>query len=143
MAKAMLTPQQIGEKWASKMATSSEAYKLGIGAVQESPMAKAAASSELYLKGVQEAVSSGKWQSGLNRVSLQQWKESCLTKGVQRIASGAMAAKNRVIDFQSQWLPFLQANVQRVRSMPKGGLENGIARAVEMIRLNSQFRRQN
>ena len=136
------TVQAAVAKWARNTAASSESVKQGVQAVTESPMAKAAAASDRYVQGVQNAVSSGKYQAGLMSVSLQSWKDSVITKGIPRMQQGIQSATPKVTSFMQQFLPYVQSAAAQVQSMPKGGVENGIARAAAMIRATSQFKYQ-
>jgi len=139
---AMPTPQQATNNWASGMSSSTEKMKAGINAVTESPTAAAARNSDRYLQGIQRAVSSGKWQAGLNAVSLQDWKTSMIEKGVPRVASGAAAAKPKMLAFLQQFLPYVQAGVQQINSSnPRGDLEANIQRSAAMARYNAAFRK--
>jgi hypothetical protein len=95
------------------------------------------------LAGIQEAAASGKIEAGLRRVSLEDWRSKMIEKGIPRIASGAQSAKSNVTDFWQSFLPWLESGQRKLESMPRGDLEQNIARAIEMMRHNSQFRRSN
>lgn len=136
----MLTAQQIATNWKNGMANSTEKLRAGIQAVTEAPTQKAARRSDAYLAGVQRAVADGRWQAGLNRVTLEQWKDQMLNKGVPRVAAGAAAAQTKVADFFTQFIPHLQSGLAKLASMPRGDLDTNIARATEMMRHNAQFR---
>lgn len=138
---AMASPQEIAEKWAQRTGAAGQAYKDGISRVTENPMQKAAANQAGYLQGIQDAVSSGKWQAGLGRVSLQQWKEAAGNVGASRLSSGATAAKPKMVAFLTQFLPVLQNNVATVKGMPNTNFSERIARMVRMAELNHQFKR--
>lgn len=134
----MPTPAQAAKNWQAGMANSGEKLKAGIQAVQESPMEKAAAAADRYAAGVQRSVSDGTYQAGLRAVSLQQWKDAAINKGVNRVASGAAAAVPKMQAFLERFLPHL-ANV--VSGLPpRGDMETNIARATQVMRGNAQFR---
>lgn len=137
----MPTSQQAAANWKNGMANSTAKLTAGVNAVTESPTAKAARRIDAYLAGVQRAVQSGKTQAALNAVTVDQWKTAMLTKGVQRVASGAAAATPKVQAFMDQFLPFLAAGVQQLSSMPRGDLEQNIARATQMMRYTAGFKR--
>lgn len=138
----MTTVQNAVAKWMRNTGAAAESVKAGVMAVTESPTAKAAQQADRYVAGVQQAVSSGKWQAGLNSVTLQSWQQSVITKGIPRMTQGVAAAQQKVTNFMNQFLPFVQQAAQEVRAMPKGGVENGVARASAMIRKLAQFRLQ-
>lgn len=138
----MLTPQQLSQKWARNLGASTEAIKQGVQAVTTSPTAKAANRADAFLMGVQKSVADGKWQAGLRRVTLEDWKNSMLNKGVNRIASGATAAQGKMENFLADFLPHVQSGMAALQSMPRGDLAQNIQRAVFMMEHNSKFKRR-
>jgi hypothetical protein len=137
-----LSPDQIAAKWARNLGNSVDSIRAGVQALQTSPTESAAAQQDRYLNGVQNAVSSGKWVRGLRRVSLADWQQAMVTKGLNRVSSGATAAIPKMTAFQNQWQPFLQANAAKVRAMPKATLQDRLNRMVAMATANSTFKRQ-
>jgi hypothetical protein len=105
--------------------------------VTESPTAKAASNPQKFLMGVQAAVQSGKWQAGLNAVSLQDWKTAMIQKGVGRVAQGTQAALPKMQAFMARFYPILQQNMEQVNAMPNNTLEDRINKMVAMARLNA------
>lgn len=129
------------QNWVSAMQNARQKYVNGVNAVQQSPMAAAAQNVNGYLNGVQSAVSSGKYQRGLMRVSLQDWQQAAVNLGAARLGAGATQAQPKMQAFMTQFLPFLASNVAKVKAMPKDTLEARIARSVAMQQLNAQFKR--
>lgn len=139
---AIPSAQQIATNWRNGMANATDKMKAGVNAVTEAPTAKAARNADRMVQGIQRAVADGKWQAGLNRVTLQDWKDDMLNKGIGRVAGGAAAATSKVQDFWQEFGPHLEAGVRQLESMPRGDLETNIQRAAAMMRHNSQFRRR-
>ncbi len=139
---AKQSPQQLAQKWSRNLAASTASIQAGVNAVTVSPTERAARQSEAYLMGVQNAVASGKFQSALRRVTLQEWQSSMLNKGIGRIASGANAAIGKVEGFLAEFLPHVEAGQRMLETMPRGDLQTNIARAVAMIEHNSKFKRR-
>lgn len=136
----MPTPAQAATNWANGMSGASAKMTAGINAVTSSPMDAAANASDRYLMGIQKAVSSGKWQAGLRKVSTQDWKDAMINKGVPRVASGAQAAKPKMQNFMTNFLPFLANGVNQMNSSnPRGDLEANIARSAFMQRWNANY----
>ncbi len=104
-----------------------------------SPTEKAAAKVDDWVNGV--ARSRDKFTRGLRRVTLADWQSAMIEKGVPRIALGAQKAEPKMAAFLTEFLPHVERVAQQVRAMPKGGLENGIARVTAQVRGNAQFRR--
>jgi hypothetical protein len=138
----MPNPQQAAEKWSRNLGSASQTIQEGVQAVSVSPTQKAAERVNAYVQGVQRAVADGKFQAGLRRVSLEDWKRSMIQKGVPRIASGASAAIPKFADFMSEFLPHVEAGLRQLESMPRGDLPTNIQRAVAMMEHNSRFRRR-
>ena len=135
-----ITPQEYQEKHARNLKASIPDVRRGVERVTESPTEKAAAQADKYLLGIQEAVTSGKWQAGLRRVSLQEWKSKMIDKGIVRISTGIDAASAKVVSFASELLPF-EANLQaQIETMPDMTLEDSIARATAWMRGMTAFR---
>lgn len=133
------SPQQVADKWATNLGGAATAIKDGVNGVTTAPTALAAAAEGRYISGVQAAVASGKWQAGLNRVSLQDWKDSMLQKGLARVGPGAAAAKGKFAAFMQQLLPYQQ---QLIASLPpRGDLNANIQRMVAMAQGMHNFRR--
>lgn len=138
----MQSPTQIAQNWQRGLANSTEKMKQGIQAVSVAPTAKAAARVDAMVAGVQRAAAEGKIQAGLMRVSLQDWQQAMLQKGVTRVASGAQAAVGKFEGFMAQFLPHLEAGMRALDNMPRGDLEQNLARANALARHNATFRRR-
>lgn len=132
-------PAFVTDKWANNLGAATDSIKAGVQAVSVSPMEKAAAKADDWANGVMR--SKDKFQRGLRRVSLADWQTATIEKGVPRVSSGAQAAKPKMQAFMTEFLPHVDRIAQQVRAMPKGGLDNGIARATAQIRGNATFRR--
>lgn len=131
----------IASKWARNLGTSVNEIKAGVQAVTTSPTAQAAQRADAYLSGVQQAVSSGKWQAGLNRVTLQDWQNAMINKGLNRIAGGATQAQGKFQDFMSQLLPHIEAGQRALSATPRGDLTTNINRAVQFMQHMAAFKR--
>lgn len=134
--------QYISDKWARNLGAAGEAIKNGVQAVTVAPTEKAASRADAYAAGVARAVADGKYQAGLRRVSLEDWKRAVLQKGLNRVAAGAVEGKGKMADFLTDFLPHVEAGQRMLESMPRGDLQSNIARAVAMMQHNSQFKRR-
>lgn len=133
------TPEQIAQKWSNNLAAAAPYITAGVNAVTVAPGQAAARQVDAWINGVQAARQ--KWQTRVASVSLQDWQQAMINKGVPRVASGAQAAQPKMAQFLGEFLPFQERVTQQVRSMPRGSLEAGIARAVAQIRGTAQFQR--
>jgi hypothetical protein len=64
-----------------------------------------------------------------------------ITVGIPRVASGAQANVGKVQAFLADFLPFQDRITAQVRSMPRGTLEQNIARATQQMRLTAGYKR--
>lgn len=135
----MLNAQEVTTKWLNSMQRAGDNYRQGVMAVQEAPTARAAAAVDRFVQGVQRAVDDGTWQRGLNRVSLQQWQRSAVDKGATRIATGALAAKDKMQAAMADLLPYIQSGVAQLP--PRGDLAANINRSVQMMQHMAAYRR--
>ena len=135
----MLTPQQVAAKWVRNTSNATEALKAGVQGVTTAPTSLAAQAQDRYVQGVQNAVSSGRWQKGLMGVSLADWQNAMLTKAVARIPGGVSAATQKFTDFMSAWLPYEAQLQARIAGMPKGDLAASQARAAAAIQYNAAY----
>lgn len=133
------TPDQVAAKWAQNLSAATPYITAGVNAVTQAPGQKAAAAADAWIAGVQ--ASKQKWQSRVASVSLADWQSAMINKGVPRVASGATAAVPKMTNFLNEFLPFQARVTSQVKSMPKGNLEAGIARATAQIRGTAQFKR--
>lgn len=137
----MKSPQDVANKWANNLAQSTRAITTGVQAVTVAPTQLAARQQDAYLMGVQNAVSSGKWQAGLNRVTLGDWQNAMVNVGIPRIATGATAAKPKMEGFYGELLPYVQGQQRALQATPRGSLEQNLNRMVAFARGMSQFKR--
>lgn len=128
-----MTPQEFIEKWGRRMQAAAPDIQSGINRVTEAPGVKAAKQQNAMLNGVNEAVSSGKWARNVAAVSVDQWKQAALTKGVQRIAAGVTQAQPRMGDAVTKLLSDVNATLAEVERTPRGDLATNINRAVTMM----------
>lgn len=135
----MKDPTQVAQKWVSNLSSAGPSIEAGVRAVSTAPGEAAARQRDAYVRRVTERADH--WANRVRSVSLGEWQASTLQKGLPRVASGAQAAQPKMERFMQEFLPHVERVATQVRAMPKGGLENGIARATAQIRGNAQFRR--
>lgn len=138
---AKLSPQEFQEKHARRLKASTEDMRRGIDRVTESPTAKAASKQEKMLANLTASVNSGKWAAGLKRVSLDDWKKKTRDVGVNRVAAGIDAAKDKVVAFAEDLLPHIDRGKEKIKSMPDVTLDDNINRMTTFIRHMSELKR--
>ena len=134
----MLTPQQVLSKWTQNTTAAGPSYAAGVQAVTTAPGQTAAANAQNWLNGCNSSLA--KYKTNVAAVSLQSWQQSCVQKGQQRIAAGVQAAQSKMGNFFTQLLPQTAAVKAAVASMPKGTLQDGIARATKAITMMAAWK---
>lgn len=138
---ARVTASQAAEKWARNLRASTTDVQQGVQGVTTAPTQQAAAKIDKMRQNFNAAIDDGKVSRGLGRVTLEQWKSAMIDKGIPRLGAGADAAKPKLANFMSEFLPHLDAGVATVARMPDMTLEDSVARAAAMIRHNASFKR--
>lgn len=137
---ARVTPEQAATKWSTRLQASTGDITTGVRNVTEAPGIAAARQKQLWVTRVTQ--SADKWARRVSAVSLQEWQTAMIDKGINRISGGATAAIPKVTAFMQDFLPYVDQGVQQIRSMPKGNVDMGIARAAAMIRHNAGYVRK-
>lgn len=138
---AKLTAVEFQEKHARRLKASTEDVRRGIDRVTENPCEKAATKKDKMLTNLTASVQSGKWEAGLRRVSLEDWKKQARDVGVNRIAAGIDAAKIKVVAFAEELLPHIDRQKAKISAMPDVTLDDNINRMVSFARGMSEFKR--
>ena len=139
---AKLTPEEFQEKHARRLKASLEDIRRGINLVTENPAKKAIAQKDKMRANLTESIDSGKWEKGLAKVTVDSWKKDMLEKGVNRIAGGIDRAKEDVIDFATQILPYIDEAKSKIKTMPSTTFEDNIERMTAFSRKMHDFKRR-
>jgi hypothetical protein len=139
MAGVRSTPAEATGKWVNRLSAATPEIQAGIDRVTEAPGVKAAAKKQKWIQAVQ--ASQDKWARNVAAVSLEQWKSLFKSVGVQRIAQGAQAKKDKYTRFANEFFPHLEAGIQRVNAMPDTTFEERLQKSVAMMRHNHEFKR--
>jgi len=131
---ARVTPEEYQEKQARRLKASREDMIKGINAVTKSPGESAAEQEDLLIARFTEAVRSGKWKKNVMGVSLEDWKGKFIGKGVDRVGPGIDAAKEKTIKSATKLLANVDTVSAEVKRMPKGTIEDSIARMTHSAR---------
>ncbi len=138
---AKLTASEFAEKWQRRLQAAAPDIAKGVNRVDQAPTEKAAQKKDKMLANLTASVQSGKWENGLRRVTLGDWKKATVEKGIPRISQGVMGAGAKVTDFANQLLPYQDSLRSQIESMPDLTLEDSINRMTTFIRGMSKFKR--
>lgn len=136
-----LNPATIAATWASNLGAATTKMKNGVQGLTVSPTQQAAAAVGRWQAAMADPNTAARFQSGLQRVSLADWQNAYIQKGLPRIASGAQAAVPKFTTFLQQWIPFLQNASAQVAAMPNNTLQDRINRMVAMVNFEAGFKR--
>ena len=137
----MITPQQAASKLANGIRNGGTAYTDGVNSVTVSPSSQAIAKKNKWVQAMTNPATHDKWENGLSRVTLQDWKSATSGVGAQRFTQSADKAQNNYQDFANDFFPFLEGVQNQVNAMPDVTLDERINKAVENMRLISAYRR--
>ena len=128
-----LTAADMSKRWGDNLRNAVPRITAGIDAVTESPTEKAAANAEAYAAGVQAAVASGKFQAGLRKVSLSDWKSVTKTKVTSNLSAGITAAMPKRQKFDAWLKPTLESNMATNNALPKRTIEDSINKMRQQV----------
>lgn len=128
---AKTTAAQWLDKWGRRLNAAGPDIQAGVKAVQTAPGVKAAANAQLWLQRIQESV--GTWQKQVSAVSLSDWQDAMLNKGVGRIAAGVTQAQNTKTANITALLNAVDNAAAAANAQPRGSLEQNIQRAVTFM----------
>lgn len=125
-----ITPAEAAEKWGRRMSQAGPDYQAGINRVTEAPGVAASRNVQGYQQGVMDSITNGKWAANTAAVPLEDWRNAALTKGSQRLTTGAAAAVNKVQAAHERIAPMLDRAAAKISSMPRASTADRIARMV-------------
>lgn len=131
---AKVTAAEYTEKWNRRMKGSTEDIRRGVGKVTEAPGMAAAKQQALMLEKLTASIMSGKWAKAVSAISVEDWKQSTLNKGLQRIAAGVDGATPAMQQKAQELLAKVDSAVNEVNKIPRGNLEQNIQRMVAFTR---------
>lgn len=134
---AKLDPTEATAKWVNNLSNATSSITAGVNKVTQAPGAAAAAQVQTWLARIQQ--SAQKWATNVGKVSLQEWQQAMINVGIPRIAQGAQAKQNKYLAFAQKFYPYLAQGQAQVKAMPKVTLQDGINRAVAMIKHNAAY----
>ncbi|KKN35890.1 hypothetical protein LCGC14_0778940 [marine sediment metagenome] len=141
MAKKLPTADAFAEKWNRRIKASTPDIRAGLEGVEEAPTLAAVAKKDKFKTRLMEAIDNGKWEAGLRRVSLEEWRSAAINKGVPRIAAGADEAQGKVQEFAAEILPHIASGQAAVNKLPDFTIEDSINRVGTFMRHMSNFKR--
>lgn len=111
--------QSISQKWQNRAGQSRKEYSDGVNNPRRDWAQATADAQDAYNQGVQQAISAGRFATGVANAGTAKWKENTTKKGPDRWVQGiSLSGDNYVRGFQ----PF--ANVIQNTTLPPRGPKN-------------------
>lgn len=139
----MATGQEVAARWRERLSGARAKITAGVEGVQRAPGESAAAQVEKWAANTLAA--KNKWAQNVKSVTLAEWRQAMIEKGIPRIAQGAQAAEDRMTQFFDALLPLTARIKEEVRKMPKSNIDESLARvrkSMEMMRTLRYQRRR-
>lgn len=133
------TPAEAREKWARNLKSSVPDIQAGVNRVTEAPGKRAAAKADKMLANLTEKVRDGTWAARVGGITLEEWKEATLSKGIGRIAAGVDGSSAKVEDFFGQLFAYQDGISAKLKNMPDLTLEDSINRMTTWVRDMAKF----
>jgi len=136
---AKVTPQEWLDKWGRRLNAAAPDMAAGIDRVKTAPGQSAADAQELMLARITEAIQSGRWAKAVSAVTLSDWQDAMKTKAIPRIAAGVAVAQKRKTAEIAALLDAVDQAAAEAHKLPKGTIEQSIARASAYMRKMSEL----
>lgn len=139
--RVTMTSAEYQEKHARRLKGAASDIRRGIEAVTDNPADAAIASKEKMVANFNSAMAEGKYEAGLRRVTLDDWRRKTIEVGIGRIPAGIDAAKAKVTAFADQLLPHVSAGQSKIAGMANVTIDDNINRMVTFVRHMAEMRR--
>lgn len=135
-----LTSAEFQEKHARRLKAAVEDMRAGVARVTEAPGRKAAEKKQKWIARLSDPATQDKWARRVAAVTVDEWKDSMLNKGINRVAAGIDGAKAKVIAFADAMIPHQNTGLTELEKMPDLTLEDSVNRASFWIRHMAKFK---
>ncbi|KKN36648.1 hypothetical protein LCGC14_0771710 [marine sediment metagenome] len=139
---AKMTAEEFQEKHARRLKAATADMEKGVRGVTVAPTLKAAQAMTKLRTNLLKAIDSGKMERRLKAVTLQEWQQKMIDKGIGRVASGIDGAKEKTIAFAAQLLPAIDKAKAQIERLPSVTLDDNINRMVTFVREMSKFEKK-
>ena len=137
---AKLSAEQYAEKQARNLKNSLPDIRAGIERVSTAPGVAAAAAQTRMKDNLNRAIDDGRWAAKVRGVSLEEWKSAALNKGVDRIAAGIDQAYQKQVTMAGRLLAAVDSSAAKSNAMPKGTIQDSIARMTAFVEDMHKFK---
>lgn len=128
------SPERWLDKQLARVRVASEDYRAGVQAVTVNPAQKALAANAKRIAKLQESITKKTWETKMNKVSLDDWKNKALALGADRFIPGVEANVDKIEAFIRGFQPKLESLTSSVKAMPETTDAERDARVLAMVR---------
>ncbi len=133
--------RSVAEKWSRRLKGAVEDIRAGVEATTKNPAEEAVKKKSKWVARMTSKDVQDKWEKRLRAVSLDDWKNAMINKGLGRISAGVDEATTDFEEFMSELLPHIEAGQASIEKMPDVTLEDNIRRMETFVRHMAKFRR--
>lgn len=112
------------------ISTHGQDYQSGVNKVTENPAQKAIAAKDVWEAGIRDAIANNRYEKGLSKVTLADWKNSVNNGGVMRYTASADKAAANYAKFAAEFYPFLQNVQNEVNALPRRNFQESLQRMI-------------
>lgn len=121
------------EQWKLRMGQSTGRMADGVEDTQKSQTGNAIKAKALMIENHNKAMQAGKWEEGLRRAGDAKWKRNMLEKGIPKIMTGINANAAEIAEKFAKVDEVGVIVKAKIATMPKGTLEDSVARSRESM----------
>jgi len=122
------------DKWGRRLSQAGPDITSGVNRVTVAPGVAAAAAAPRMLTNLTQSVQSGAWAARVSAVPLQSWKDSMNNKTLPRLQQGIDQATKTKGPAITTFLSAVDAAVADSNALPRGSVEQNIARSAAFLR---------
>ena len=131
---ARVNAQQWLDKWGRRLGAAGTDIQAGVDRTTQAPGAAAAAAAPLWQQKMADPTTQQKWAKQVAAVPLQTWKDSMKNKAIPRMSQGITQAQATKQSRITALLSAVDAASADANALPKGSLDQNIARSVAFQR---------
>jgi len=133
MPGVKVTAKEFADTWKEHLDAATPRIEAGVNRVTVAPGIKAAAAVKKFRLKMLEAIDSGRLETEVAKVPLEDWKAKMISKGVPRIRAGTEAALGEMEEFASVLIPHIEKGQAAIEKLPSLTLSDNIDRMVKFV----------
>lgn len=124
----VVSPSAGADAWSNAGGQAATKYQAGVNGFTGDWAGATKSQQGVMLSNINQAVTSGRWAAGIDRVGTAGWKSRTVAK-VGNYTNGYTSGKDAYLAAAQKLYPYIAQGQQQVKQMPKGSLADAKARA--------------